>query len=160
MRILVAIYLVIIVGGMVVCCSLGHAEKRGKFRNENPKVQMVQRCFNALKANLFNSLWYTTRKNGSNSMTKKLCGWSKLIYDFCCFKRPTKNWIPFHGIFIDLPLKRGKLDVKARFLCHALIKTFLLEQQLEQLDPSPERIMSRSGEDSDVSTIQAVKNIN
>ena len=52
------------------------------------------------------------------------------------------------------------MDVKARFLCHALIKTFLLEQQLEQLDPSPERIMSRSGEDSDVSTIQAVKNIN
>ena len=49
------------------------------------------------------------------------------------------------------------MDVKARFLCHALIKTFLLEQQLEQSDPNLE-IMSRSGEDSDVSTIQAVEN--
>ena len=55
MRILVAIYLAIIVAAMAACCSLGHTEKRGKFRNENPKVQMVHRCFNALKANLFDS---------------------------------------------------------------------------------------------------------
>ena len=93
MRILVAIYLVLIVAAMAAHCSLGHGGKR-KFRNENPKVQMVKRCFNALK--------------------------------------------------------REKLEVKARYLCHALIKTFLLEQQLI-INPSLERIMSRSGEESDVS---------
>ena len=52
-------------------------------------------------------------------------------------------------------LKRGNLELKPKYLCHALIKTFLLEQK-SIIDPNFEnqhfKIMS--GKESDVSKIR------
>ena len=55
-------------------------------------------------------------------------------------------------------LKRGNLELKPKYLCHALIKTFLLEQKSAHgLTDENQVLMVTSGNKAEVSVIQNEK---
>ena len=55
-------------------------------------------------------------------------------------------------------LKRGNLELKPKYLCHALIKTFLLEQKSVHGLPDENQVLKvTSGKKAEVSVIQPKK---
>jgi hypothetical protein len=54
-------------------------------------------------------------------------------------------------------LNRGNLGIKPKYLCQALIKTFLLEQKLINHNQNLNQIINKSNKESNVSTIDKVR---